>query len=170
MNQNIKKLSQRMKEQRLKVASRIGKQVPLPKVRILPRDVERKGAVLAELIRKNGEELAAGVETVVDKVRWGGSWGRAARGGEGGGAAPWRRRCRRVLLLVEAGGGGGGLWMVGTVAACCGTRSLSLAHSPVAAALAPLRWQRQVLHGGCRRLLPCQLPKPKAHAGNTPAP
>lgn len=68
MNQNIKKLSQRMKEQRLKVADRIGKQVPLPKVRILPKDVEHKGQVLAEMIRKNGEELAANVETVVDKV------------------------------------------------------------------------------------------------------
>jgi hypothetical protein len=68
MNQNIKKLSQRMKEQRLKVADRIGKQVPLPKVLILPKDVEHKGQVLAEMIRKNGEELAANVETVVDKV------------------------------------------------------------------------------------------------------
>lgn len=37
-------------------------------VRLVPEEVEAKGKELADLIRRNGEELAQNVETVVEKV------------------------------------------------------------------------------------------------------
>jgi hypothetical protein len=37
-------------------------------MRLLPEEVEARGKEIAELIRRNGEELAQNVETVVDKV------------------------------------------------------------------------------------------------------
>ncbi|KAI8464142.1 MAG: hypothetical protein J3K34DRAFT_126448 [Monoraphidium minutum] len=93
---NIRQLSKRLREQRLKVAARITKRIGIAggrrgggagggggggeddsgsdsdhsgsQMRLLPEDVEARGKEIAELIRRNGEELAQNVETVVDKV------------------------------------------------------------------------------------------------------
>ncbi|GBF90451.1 choline-phosphate cytidylyltransferase-like [Raphidocelis subcapitata] len=97
---NIRQLSRRLREQRLKVAARITKRIGMKHggggggggydgsesdtdsggsgsrgsgggvgaVRLLPEDVEARGKEIADLIRRNGEELAQNVETVVEKV------------------------------------------------------------------------------------------------------
>lgn len=82
---NIRQLSNRLREQRLKVAARITKRIGISgrrnsngsgsgsdsdggQVRLLPEEVEARGKEIADLIRRNGEELAQNVETVVEKV------------------------------------------------------------------------------------------------------
>jgi hypothetical protein len=85
---NIKKLSQRITEERLKVADRITKHMGMKpsssrgaraaaagggsnsgsSSRSGMEDPEAKRRELAELIQKNGEELATSVEVIVEKV------------------------------------------------------------------------------------------------------
>jgi hypothetical protein len=108
---NIRQLSRRLREQRLKVAARITKRIGMKRggpgggdgdggsdsdtdsggsvgaVRLLPEDVEARGKEIAELIRRNGEELAQNIETVVEKV---------GRGRESG-------RCRGRWLALRGG-------------------------------------------------------------------
>jgi len=98
---NIKKLTQSLKQQRLKVADRITKRIGIKKTvrqlpgssdggssddgatdgsqgmdgskgqngrRLVPEDVEVRSKEIADLIRRNGEELAQNVEMVVEKI------------------------------------------------------------------------------------------------------
>lgn len=55
-------------------------------MRLLPEEVEARGKEIADLIRRNGEELAQNVETVVDKVSGGG------RASLGSGPIAWVNR------------------------------------------------------------------------------